>query len=108
MALQFGDRIKKAREKKNLTQEDVGKRLGIGRAAYSNIENGHSLVSVEHLVKLVNILEQPIIYFFGLGSGDLSKSEVELLGFYRAIPDGVAREYILDMVKSAADHFRSD
>lgn len=108
MATKMGNRIKAAREKANLTQEDVAKRLGIGRAAYSNIENGHSLVTVEHLIRLVAILQQPITYFFGLGTGDLSEDEVTLLEYYRTIPPGTPKEAALDVVRSLAQTYQSD
>lgn len=59
----IGDRIKKARQDIHLTQEDVAKMLDIGRAAYSNIENGYSTVSVAHLTNLEAILGKSVSYF---------------------------------------------
>lgn len=39
----IGDAIKKARESKNLTQEELGKLLGVQRAQISRIESGKNL-----------------------------------------------------------------
>lgn len=60
IAKELGERIKKARLRTKFTQDEVAKRLGIGRAAYSNIENGHSLVSIAHLINLALIFHTSI------------------------------------------------
>lgn len=39
----IGEVIKKARESKNLTQEDLGNLIGVQRAQISRIENGKNL-----------------------------------------------------------------
>lgn len=39
----IGEAIKKARESKNLTQEDLGNLIGVQRAQISRIENGKNL-----------------------------------------------------------------
>lgn len=68
LAKQIGNRIRTARIEKRITQEEAGKVLGIGRAGYANIENGRSLITVEHLLKLPPILGRPVTYFLGLES----------------------------------------
>ena len=39
----IGDVIKRARQEKNLTQEDLGKLVGVQKAQISRIENGKNL-----------------------------------------------------------------
>lgn len=39
----IGDAIKKARESKNITQEELGKLIGVQRAQISRIESGKNL-----------------------------------------------------------------
>lgn len=39
----IGDAIKQARQSKNLTQEELGKLIGVQRAQISRIENGKNL-----------------------------------------------------------------
>lgn len=106
LASQIGKRLKMAREEAQLTQEEMGGRLDIGRAGYANIETGRSLISVDHLVKLPGILHKPVSYF--LGDNSPAADEAYLLELYRAIPEGIAREHILDMVKSLAQRYRKE
>lgn len=42
-AYQIGEMIKKAREEQNLTQEQLGERIGVKKAQISRIEKGHSI-----------------------------------------------------------------
>jgi len=101
LARQIGNRIKTARLAAELTQEEVAAPLGIGRAAYSNIENGHSLATVDHLLKLPEILHQPVTYFLGIDPTHLTPAETEWLELYRVLPDEV-KALVLGFVKVAA------
>lgn len=42
-AYRIGEAIKKARLEQNLTQEELGKRIGVQRAQISRIEKGYSI-----------------------------------------------------------------
>ena len=42
-AYRIGEAIKKARMMQNLTQEELGERIGVQRAQISRIENGYSI-----------------------------------------------------------------
>ena len=42
-AYELGEAIKKARLQQNLTQEELGKRVGVQRAQISRLENGFSI-----------------------------------------------------------------
>lgn len=42
-AYHIGEAIKKARTQQNLTQEELGARLGVGKSRISKLENGHSM-----------------------------------------------------------------
>ena len=42
-AYQLGEAIKKARLQQNLTQEELGKRVGVQRAQISRLEKGYSI-----------------------------------------------------------------
>lgn len=96
----IGNRIKAARLSAGLTQEEVAAPLGIGRAAYSNIENGHSMVTVDHLMKLPHILHKPVTYFLGIDSAHLTAEEGEWLELFRALPPE-AKELVVGFVKVA-------
>lgn len=50
-----GSKLRKAREKSGLTQSQVGKAVGIGKAAISKIENGGKSPSSDVLVRLCKL-----------------------------------------------------
>jgi len=51
----ISNRIKKLREKLDLSQEGLAKRMGISRVAVSQIENGQRKICTEELIKLSKI-----------------------------------------------------
>ena len=59
----FGDYIKNARERKNLTQAEVAEQLGIGQSYYSIIENGTRNRDFVVALKICAILEVDIQTF---------------------------------------------
>ena len=64
----FGLRLKQLREKHNLSQSQVAKRLGITRAAISSYENNISLPSVNVLAELALLYRVSTDYLLGLDS----------------------------------------
>lgn len=42
-AYRIGEAIKKAREQQNLTQAELGERIGVGKSQISRLERGHSI-----------------------------------------------------------------
>jgi transcriptional regulator with XRE-family HTH domain len=51
----ISNRIKELRERLNLSQEDLARRMGIGRVAVSQIENDQRKIYTEELIKLSRI-----------------------------------------------------
>jgi transcriptional regulator with XRE-family HTH domain len=105
LAKQIGNRIKTARLAAELTQAEVATPLGIGRAAFSNIENGHSLVTVDHLLKLPTILHKPVAYFLDIEIENLTLEEAEWLELYRILP-AEAKALVLGFVQMAVQQAR--
>ena len=62
----FGLRLKQLREKHNLSQSQVAKRLGITRAAISSYENNSPLPSVNVLAELALLYRVSTDYLLGL------------------------------------------
>ncbi len=63
----IGKRIKKAREKTKLKQQDLANHLGHKTSAsISEIERGKVHISGNDLFKLANLLNKPIEYFYGI------------------------------------------
>jgi len=52
----IGERIRKKREEKNLSQEKVAALVGIKQASYSRIEKGEVSIINKHLEKIASVL----------------------------------------------------
>ncbi len=50
-------RIRKAREQKNISQEQLATKLGISQNAYSKIELGYSKITLDRLFHIAELLE---------------------------------------------------
>jgi transcriptional regulator with XRE-family HTH domain len=60
----IGYRIRKLRESKDFSQENMAGELGISTSAYSKIERGVTDTSVGRLNEIAKILEVDAAYFF--------------------------------------------
>ena len=60
------DRIKFLREKKNYTQTDLAKKLGITRSSVNAWELGISVPSTQYIVELSNIFSVSTDYLLGV------------------------------------------
>ncbi len=58
------ERVSDFRKRKGLSHENMAMELGISQAAYTNMERNESKLSVERLIKISEILEEPIYRFF--------------------------------------------
>lgn len=58
------EKLKEARKEKGYSHENIAAELHITQAAYSNIEKNESKLSVERLIKISEVLEKPMYYFF--------------------------------------------
>lgn len=58
----IGEKIKKVRHLKGLTQEQVALKLCISKQAYGKIERNQTKVDVERLYQLYDILEIPSVF----------------------------------------------
>jgi transcriptional regulator with XRE-family HTH domain len=55
-----GERLRKLREQKKMSQGDVEKKTGLLRCYISRVENGHTVPAVQTLEKLACALEIPM------------------------------------------------
>ena len=58
-------RIRELRKQKKLTQDEVSKRLGIGRTTYLGYENGKIGIPAKRLEQLADMFEVSIDYISG-------------------------------------------
>ncbi len=59
----LADLLRKAREEKGLSQEEVAVQLKIPRPAISQIENGNRRVGALELARLAKLYERPLSFF---------------------------------------------
>lgn len=79
------------------TQEYVADRLGISRPAYTRWESGETSITGESLLKLADILQCDVTYFYGLDESGRRSSdpdadaallaEAQRLGFHEDLAD---------------------
>ena len=63
-AVIVGKRVKAMRTQKGISQSELAHRVGISQAHMSNIENGHSNITLENLFALHDILGVSMASFF--------------------------------------------
>lgn len=73
----FGSNLKKIRQDKNLTQEELAKKINTSRSNIANYENDKNMPSVEMLEKLSTSLDCSIDYLMGLTSHINPKEDLE-------------------------------
>jgi transcriptional regulator with XRE-family HTH domain len=89
--MQFGKFLRKLREEKGVTQEELAKKLGYKNNSYiSRVERGDFLPSKENLKKIAKILKIPFreldSLLFEAKIRELGIKKPELLALFRDIP----------------------
>ncbi|CDN41486.1 Transcriptional regulator, XRE family [Paenibacillus sp. P22] len=75
MTLTMGDRLRELRLNKNMSQEEVSKKIGITRSAYSHYEINNRQPVYETLIKLAAFFEVSLDYMIG---GEQNQSEAQV------------------------------
>lgn len=71
----IGNRIKNARLNKNLSQETLGKLLGVSKVSISGYETGRRQPSLDILVKIADYLDLDLNYLLGRDIEVVSEAE---------------------------------
>lgn len=79
----MGSRIRRARERLGISQEELAFRIGKTQNAISTYENGNRMPHLSQLPELAEALEVPIAYLFG----DLEPDEEMIQTYNRLNPD---------------------
>ena len=58
----LGDLIKKVRLERNLTQEELGKLIGVQRAQISKLENNTTNVTIDTILRVFSALKAKVIF----------------------------------------------
>ena len=85
MIISISERIKELREKQNLTQSGLAKKLNMTRSAVNAWEMGISVPNVEKLVELSSLFNVSVDYLLGINNSfninisNLSEEEKKLV-----------------------------
>ena len=66
----YSRKVKQARQAKNLTQEELGERIGVQKAQISRLEKGKN-ITISSLMRLFEAMEVPLTLEMG-GIGKIS------------------------------------
>lgn len=75
-------RVKEARQAMNLSQDELGRRMGLSKVGYGDYERGRRLFDTEQLFLLSRIFNRSVEWFLGLET-QLTEDEDEVLHLYR-------------------------
>jgi len=67
-----GEMIKKARKDRNLTQEQLGKLIGVQKAQISKLENGSTNITLTTMLRVFDALKAKIKFQIELGEEKLA------------------------------------
>lgn len=94
----LGQRIRLARERKQLSQEDFAAQIGRDQRAISEYEHGTRRIAVTDLPMIARVLDMPLLYFYGeaLTPHDLDQ---EVLRQFRRLPDAQAQQAAIELLR---------
>ena len=100
--LLLGRRIRHAREKLEMSQEDFAASIGRDQRAVSEYEHGKRRVIAAELPLIARILHVPVMYFFEdeLSAHDLDRA---LLEQFHRLPSQDAQRVVIDGTRVFAD-----
>ncbi|MBN8520326.1 MAG: helix-turn-helix transcriptional regulator [Alphaproteobacteria bacterium] len=114
----IGRNISFVRKQKNITQEELAKKLGITFQQIQKYENGKNRVSASNLMTISKILDVPLTCFFSemLNVEDLSKSQsvpnlfssdtLKILRLLEAIKNKNVKRQLITFIESFVNNFR--
>ena len=63
--MKYNEILKELRTAKNLTQEELAKKLEINRVQYNQYENDYNTIPIKHLITIANYFQVSIDYILG-------------------------------------------
>jgi transcriptional regulator with XRE-family HTH domain len=95
----IGQRVREAREARDLSQEELGAALGYTATAISYFEAGSRKVRIEDLHRIAQFLDVDLDYLLPYVEDKSSPLDVRLRASKRLLPDH--RKVMLDFVEEA-------
>lgn len=106
----LGSKVRAARKRAGLSQDELGERIGKTPESVSNIERGRHLPMLDTLASLAKALEVPLAEFFeGAGSPDGGQARVQLEAHMRELVRGLDDEALkvaVQQVEALAGGFK--
>jgi transcriptional regulator with XRE-family HTH domain len=94
----LGQRIRIARERQGLSQEDFAALLSRDQRAVSEYERGKRKIAVTDLPRFADILHVPLQYFYD-ETTTLDELEPLLLQEFRRLPTAQAKQAAIDLIR---------
>jgi transcriptional regulator with XRE-family HTH domain len=100
----FGARIRAARERLGMSQEDLAAAVSKDQGSISEYESGKRRLSAVDLPIFARVLRVPLLYFY---EGDLLQTDVDrlLLDEFRRLPSSEAQQAALEIIRVLSTHF---
>lgn len=95
--MNIGDRLRHLRTSKNLTQEEVGRLLGVSKATVNRYETGEIDIKRTTALKLSSILKVSPAYIMGWTDTADTSSEPEILKLYNSLND-IGKQKVIDFI----------
>ena len=95
---EIGHRIRKARERVGMSQEDFAHAVNKDQRAISEYENGKRKVSASELSIFASVLIVPVSYFYE-GAFEIDELDQILLQEFHKLPTNEAKEAVLQVLR---------
>ena len=96
--VEIGQRIRRARERVGMSQEEFADAVNKDQRAISEYENGKRKVSASELSTFGSVLSVPISYFYE-GNFQIDELDQMMLQEFHKLPSQEAREAVLQVIR---------
>ena len=100
----LGERIREARERAGISQEDLAAAVGRDQRAISEYENGKRKLSVTDLPMFAKTLRVPLLYFYE-GEIVLQDLDQAILDHFRRLPSPEAKQAAVEIIRIFSDTY---
>lgn len=102
----LGHRIRLARDKVGMSQEEFANAVGKDQRAISEYESGKRRIAATDLTTFARVLQVPILYFFEGTPGESPLDQVMLQEFHE-LPSDAARQAAIEVIRIFSDTIKS-
>ena len=99
----IGQRIKKLREEKGITQEAMAVQLDVTQSNYGRLEKDDRRLNVVKLLKIARLLEVNITYLFNEGPADINASPESFSSSNKEVYD-----ILVDSLRAEISHLKEE